>query len=121
MNLRISESLQTLIAITLDDSVTDPNCATVDRGLINCLRSAGLDRNACRECILCPIARTQDLQATTCPVFEKEGFCEDVKLCEQEDCPTACSIEFEEWLSCKLISIECPDMCQEEWDELMIA
>mmetsp|Transcript_16348 Transcript_16348/g.35565 ORF Transcript_16348/g.35565 Transcript_16348/m.35565 type:complete len:124 (+) Transcript_16348:223-594(+) len=114
-----SQFLATLVAVTLDDSsVETSSCKALDKALVSCLKDdARLDRRAARECVLCPVARTRESTATTCVGFEREGFCADCETCKEEDCPTACWPEFDEWLRCTLEAIGCPDICKEDdWD-----
>ena len=128
--VNISQQLQYLVAITLDDPTKDVGCHTHSTALVNCLQNiAGLGSKEARECILCPVANTKQSQAVTCHQFELEGFCEDCNECEQKDCPTACFKEFDNWLQCKLSSIGCGGICKSEgigeWEdnspEFMIA
>mmetsp|Transcript_26904 Transcript_26904/g.57931 ORF Transcript_26904/g.57931 Transcript_26904/m.57931 type:complete len:152 (-) Transcript_26904:139-594(-) len=128
----IAQFLEALIAQTLSNSITSntSQCSQEDQTLVNCLANiAKVDKTAARQCILCPIAKTENSKATTCGGFVKEGFCEDCKLCEETDCPTACWPEFDEWMKCKEVMIGCPGMCQGderhewwveelEWDSL---
>ena len=114
--MNISQFLQALITITLEDLSGD-KCFSYSKDLVECLRdTAGLDRAAQRECITCPLADSKDSKATTCRGFEGEGFCDNVEQCKQKDCPTACWNEFDPWLKCKLEVIGCGEICKAEDD-----
>jgi len=116
--MNIAQFLQALVTVTLED-LTGDKCHPLSKVLVNCLRgTAGLDRRAQRECILCPIADTKNSRATTCKGFEGEGFCDNVQECKQKDCPTACWNEFDPWLKCKLDVIGCNDICKPDFDDL---
>mmetsp|Transcript_18519 Transcript_18519/g.40090 ORF Transcript_18519/g.40090 Transcript_18519/m.40090 type:complete len:123 (+) Transcript_18519:117-485(+) len=115
--MNISQFLHTLVAITLDDLSIDDQCSSHSKDLVHCLQDiSGLDQAAARQCITCPISNTRGSTATTCEQFEAEGFCDNVRECQHEYCPTACWKEFEDWLQCKMEGIGCPTICQEEFD-----
>lgn len=109
--MNISQFLQSLIAISLDDPSKD-KCYSYSAPLLECLQDFGLDEAGAQNCLLCPISRLRNSRATTCTKFEDEGFCEDCEHCEVIDCPSVCWGEFEEWLGCKLGEIGCGDICQ---------
>jgi hypothetical protein len=109
--MNISQFLQSLIAISLDDPSKD-KCYSYSAPLLECLQDFGLDEAGAQNCLLCPISRLRNSRATTCTKFEDEGFCEDCELCEVIDCPSVCWGEFEEWLGCKLGEIGCGNICQ---------
>lgn len=129
--VNLSQLLQPLIAATLEDIKVNEDiarrnnpCLSLDKALVLCLKdTASLDRRARNECIMCPIAGTQNSRATTCKGFEAEGLCENTEECKQKDCPTVCWNEFDTWFKCKLERIECAGMCGDEleWleDELL--